>query len=158
MTKTCYKIFTVISLYSSVLFSQHVEPKINKTIQQEWIDKTIEEIKKNDSISFINITKPSINSTSEYKKISYRIKDATKIQFPNGDWIFFKTNSTHENEKVGDLSIAITNKNIIYIYYGHVCGGIIHFIHNSDTIPLNSNEFFSNFISDTDSLQWIKRN
>jgi hypothetical protein len=155
MTKYYFLIlFVYITTFSN---AQHDNSEVDVAIQKKWIENTIKELTNNDSLSSFELTHATINSNPGYERTTFRIKGETRIQCGN-DWIYFKPHSAHENELVGDLCIAITNGNKIFVNYEHICGGIIHFIKKNDTLPKNAIEFFKTFVSDTNGKEWKELN
>ena len=146
----------IMSIGSNSSFAQHHASKVKKALQQKWIKKTIHQLKKDDTMKLLKLTEPAINSAPGFTMISYRINGDTRIQCASGDWIYFRAHSMHDDSEVGDVCLAITDKGKTFVNYGHICGGIIHFIHKGDQIPHDAHEFQTKFISDTDELAWIK--
>ena len=141
---------------TSFLLAQHSE-EINTVLQQKWIEKTIIELQKNDVLRLLKPVEPEINSHPEFTRISYRFNGDARIQCQGGDWIYFRSHSEHENSKIGDVCLAITNKGEVFLNYGHICGGIVCIIDKSNTMPYDANDFFNRFISDTDHLPFKNR-
>jgi hypothetical protein len=95
-------------------------------------------------------------SYEDWQKLSCRVTKQGIIKLSNGIWIFIKTNSSHENEEIGDVSMAIDNKQNVFKNDGHVCGGIIHFQTSLLKELKSTSDFFKYFVSDTDSAAWVK--
>lgn len=72
------------------------------------------------------------------------------ITFPNGDSLFFLVHSGHEQESIGDLTLAIDQQGRLYLNEGHVCGGLIHFYSNEKGSLETVNNFILYMKSDTD--------
>lgn len=88
------------------------------------------------------------------RKVSFRIVEYGLIKLENGDWVYIRTHSSHEDETVGDISLAISSDKKLYINYGHVCGGIINFQAYDIQTMISSEEFFRLCKSDTDDQSW----
>lgn len=89
-------------------------------------------------------------------KLSVRVKQEGLIDLNNGKWIFIVTNSSHNDQEIGDVSLAIDNKKKIYYNPGHICGGIIHFETKKLKKLSTTKEFFDYFICDTEGAAWEK--
>jgi hypothetical protein len=72
------------------------------------------------------------------------------VTFPNGDNLYFLVHSGHENESIGDLSLAIDQQGRLYKNEGHVCGGLIHFYTTEKGSLETADNFIHNMKSDTD--------
>lgn len=136
-------------------WAQHTDNKINKAMQQQWIENTIVELKKSDAFSSFKPIKADIKSFPEYSLVSYRIYGKVRLQCADGEWIYFKSNSSHTNSEVGDVCLAISDKGKVYVNYGHICGGIVHFNDKSNQTPRDANDFFTRFNSDIDNQPWV---
>ncbi len=156
MTRKILTIVVFMLLYSNLSFAQHNETTVNKTIQKKWILETIKDLKKKDSLQFLELTEPKIISNPDNNRISYRIIKKGRIQCSGGDWIYITMHSMHENKEIGDVCIGISNNGETFVNYSHVCGGIVHFIDKSVTIPEDANDFFNRFISDANEQKWVK--
>jgi hypothetical protein len=89
-------------------------------------------------------------------KYSIRLIEKGFLRLSNTDWIYFLSSSSHKNPEVGDITLAIDSKGIIFQNNGHVCGGIIHFETYKTGIPESSDAFFEYYESDTDGIRWEK--
>ena len=116
----------------------------------------------------LDLKKISVDETTEsliFKEIklengskySIRLIEKGFLRLSNNDWIYFLSSSSHKNPAVGDITLAIDCRGIIFQNNGHVCGGIIHFETYKTGIPRSSDEFFEYYESDTDGIKWEKR-
>jgi len=137
-------------------YAAHKSAMIDTLKQKEWINNKTQYMI--DSLGFIEMEDlmPNIFDIPDGQKISYKIFGKGRIRFVNNETILIYTHSSHENPEVGDISIAFTDDNNIFVNYGHICGGIIHFEHYSLILPENPEMFFQNFVSDTDDFKWTK--
>lgn len=156
MTKKILTIVVSILFYSNLSFAQHNETEVNKEIQKKWINETIMYLKKHDSLQLMDLAEPKISSTPEFNRISYRIINKGKIHCSGGEWIYITMHSIHEDKEIGDICLAISDKGKLFVNYGHVCGGIVHFIDKSAKIPEDANDFFDRFVSDINEDKWVK--
>jgi hypothetical protein len=145
----------ILMTVASPLKGQGCETPANKAKQKKWIKTTIAGLKKDKTLAVVAVTETEIQSVPGFKMISYRVNGPTRILCSGGEWIYFKPHSGHESSDIGDVCIAITEKGRIYINYGHICGGIVHFINKKGELPADASEFFDAFISDTDDKPWI---
>jgi hypothetical protein len=97
-----------------------------------------------------------ITDIEDFFQISYRLMGDGYIRFENGDWLFLRSTSSHLNEQVGDITLAIDNRGEIFINEGHVCGGIIHFITHEKKAVKAASDFIQHFMSDTDDQYWSR--
>ncbi len=144
-------------IISSVCSGQHNdETKIDKNLQAEWIKSASKELLKFKPDPSGEKVIPLINSAPGYEKISYRICGKGYIVADNQDWIYIVCSSSHDNEKIGDISIAVDNKKRIFINNGHICGGMIHFESNGQLKLTSSDHFFQSFHEDSYDTAWKK--
>ena len=75
------------------------------------------------------------------------------IRFPDG-WLYIVTHSTHLNEDIGDICLAIDDTAHIYENDGHVCGGI-RFQSTNDSSPAKSaSDFVSRYNTYLSGISW----
>ncbi|CAN5798282.1 hypothetical protein BH23THE1_BH23THE1_36120 [soil metagenome] len=142
------------------IYSSHHEINdlhtLSRRARKKWINNKVREMKsatwdKNlEFAEFISI------STDDIKLNKVRISACNKLSFDNKDTILICTHSIHENPLIGDVSIALLNRKKVYVNFGHVCGGLIHFESPRIPNPENGAQFFSQYVSDTDELKWEK--
>ena len=144
----------------AVVFVSNAQETENSKISPEKRDKWAKETAAGLMIfqpdSSVRVISPDILYTGEKNKISYRINKKSLIRLNNGGWIFIVPHSSHDDEEIGDLSLAVDHNKNIYICDAHVCGGIIHFETDQITELKETSEFFKYFISETDSKGWSK--
>jgi hypothetical protein len=136
--------------------AQGCKSEVNRSVQKKWIKKTVIELKKNKGLAAMKVTEAAIQSTADFKMVSYRVYGVTKIICTNGDWICFQPHSSHDGKNAGDVCVAITGQGSIFVNYGHICGGMVHYINNKGELPSTPADFFSSYISDTDEKHWEK--
>ncbi len=130
---------------------------VSERQQNRWIRNSIRELKKFSPEKCQNPIEPRVIELSDYYRKSFRLAGGEGcILFSNGDWIFMVSNSTHDNPRIGDITLAIDSNGRIYKNEGHVCGGIIHFVNNVKMETDTANCFFDHFKSDTDNMGWIR--
>lgn len=140
-----------------IFFSPHVLVEIDSVLRGQWIKTTADSLIQSNSNLVLELVEPSVYDLPDLKKISYRISGAGKINFSNEN-IIILLHSSHSNSKIGDIALAITSDKTVYVNFGHVCGNIIHFMHETTELPQNTLDFFTLFVSDTDQSPWQKWN
>ena len=144
----------------AAICTSHAQGTLNSKIKLEerdkWIKETSKDLKNFKPDSTIKIIADELIDMVDFKKISFRVINNGIIKLNNGDWIYITTNSSHENEAIGDISLAIDNSKTIFKNEGHVCGGIIHFETSQITELQTSADFFKYFVGDSDSKGWKK--
>ncbi len=147
----------LIFLFSLPVRGQHAgNAAISDVSRKQWVKETSRELRKFNPENCVNYMEPETMEIDGYFRISYRMTEPGCIRFENGDWIYLVSNSSHFNEKVGDITLAIDNQNRRFINEGHVCAGIIHFIIEEKVEVKSADQFFELFVSDTDSIHWRK--
>jgi len=139
-----------------LLFNPHKSIKIIEKKRNSWIKKSVDSLFVLSVRDSVEISSPKIIDLPDLKMISYRINRLGRIVFPEGDSILIFLHSAHEDMEIGDVSLAIKSDKSIYVNFGHVCGGIIHFMHLSAAIPMKPINFFETFYADTDDAKWMK--
>jgi hypothetical protein len=142
-------------LYANLSSAQQDKTTVNKIIQNKWITETVEHLKATDSLQLLQLTEPQINSTAEYKRISYRIIKQGRIQCSGGESVYITLHSAHDNKEIGDVCIGLSDRGKIFVNFDHVCGGVINFKDNSATLPKDASDFFDRFVSDIDQEKWV---
>lgn len=147
------RLLLILILVPTIIFAQHNDSVLKKSLQVKWINKALKEFKNSTSIPDLILCESKINSEPDNTRIEYTIVGNSKMTCANSEWIYFKTHSKHENEEIGDITLAVSNKGSNYVYFGHVCGGEVYFKNNSNTVPKDAKEFFTKFTSDSE--HWI---
>ncbi len=122
--------------------------------REKWIRETVIILKKLSGPADEQIIEKKVTELDGFFQAGYRVQGSGYIRFDNGDWIYLVSNSAHDNEKIGDITLAMDNKRRFYINEGHVCGGIIHFVTNDKIAVRAATDFTEHFISDTDDAGW----
>jgi hypothetical protein len=147
-------VFTVYSFSVSHQFCLYTNASPDS--QQVWIKQATLQLQ---GISFSNadakVFDPITTAFDGFYQIEYRIRDIGFIKFDNENWICFISHSSHNNEAIGDVTLARDSFGRFYVNYGHICGGVISFKTNVFTKSLTSKVFFENFVSDSDGKSWI---
>lgn len=123
--------------------------------RSEWIINTVTYLENSGDPDMLQ--KVVVN---EYEQedglIAFRVRVIREawVDFENGDRIHFVCNSSHEDEAVGDVCVAIDQKGKVFVNEGHVCGGLINFEYRGKNAPTSADLFFQNFKSDTDKKIW----
>ena len=157
MMKIRFALILAIILLNLVSSAQDSDPsKISAEKRELLIQETARSLKNFSPDSTVKVIAQMTTDRSGGKLIYYKVRNSGIIRLNNGDWIYIMTGSSHDNEEVGDFSLAVDNKKNIYLNEDHVCGGIIRF--ETDKIPeLNKTaEFFKYFVSDYNAMGWRK--
>jgi hypothetical protein len=152
------KIFLSMGICLSIItisVAQHSgESKISVKKRDAWIRETTMELMQFSPDSLTSHIILAYSAYEDWQKLSCRVTKNGIIRLNNGDWIYIRTNSSHENEEIGDISMAIDNNKDVFKNEGHVCGGIINFETNLFSELKTTSDFFKYFVSDTDSATW----
>jgi len=135
-------------------FGPHQSININEKQREAYISKTSQQWIKSQEDTLFELLTAKVVDLSDYKQTSYRVKERGTIRFLNGEEVKIIIHSSHEDGEIGDVSMAITNEGKVYVNYGHICGGLIHFYKKDGEIPSSSNDFFNHYLSDTDDMKW----
>jgi hypothetical protein len=137
-------------------FTQHAgNNAINQRKRDRWVSKTVKHLKKSDVNAINHVIEPHLVELEQFYQLSYRLMGEGLIHFEDG-WAYLVSHSFHDNPKIGDITIGIDHTGQIYVSYGHVCGGIIHFITNKAVDVISPSDFFNHFTSDTDGMPWVQ--
>jgi hypothetical protein len=138
-------------------FAQHTnESLIVPEKRNGWIQAAAKDLMNKTPDSALQKTSVTELGIEDKIRLSVRVQKQAWIDLPGGNWIYIVTNSSHDDPKIGDVSVAIDNRQNLFYNDGHVCGGIIHF-ETTKLKKLNTGkEFFTNFVSDTDDMMWKK--
>jgi len=151
-------LIVIFSASSYFVYAQHhCKANIDSVKQHEWIKQTASTMYNLKPGDFPKI-EPGIQESGDFYMISYKLKSQGSIRLSSGAYIFLMSNSSHENPVVGYITVAIDNKNNIFVNYGHVCGGIINFECNKKILLKSSTDFFDNFTDDTGGTKWVQFN
>jgi len=135
--------------------AQHADHlRISEKNQRTWLKKTASLLKKMTPDTCSRVSEIKRYDFGDSKKVAFRIVEYGLIKLENGDWVYILTHSSHEDETVGDISMAISSDKKLYVNYGHVCGGIINFQAYDIQSLSSSEEFFRLCKSDTDGISW----
>lgn len=154
VAQTSDKLRSIDQIEKPAFFNPDKPLKVNKEKQNVWIRNTVDSLISTKLDENFDILSHHLTELDEYKMISYRVNKSGKLLFHGGEYCIIYVHSAHEDPEIGDVSVALTMDGIIYINFGHVCGGIIHFVHMSTDIPKKPAEFFDVFSSDTDDEKW----
>lgn len=143
---------------ATTLFAQvaakHSHP-YDEAKRLEWIDKSIEYLAKvsnDEQLPIAAFNAYELEGGATVQRL--RVMKEARVEFANGDRISFISNSSHDDEQVGDICVAMDHQGKIFFNEGHVCGGLINFENNASVAPKSSAEFFRNFKSGTDNKPW----
>lgn len=163
------KVFVQISLCSFCWalffsFSTHVSNSISppqvvfkSNAKSQWLDVAAKRIATIQSINeFSKVFSVQITSFDGFYKVEYQVKGEGFIVFENGDWIYFIPHSSHENEEIGDVTLAKDSQGNFYFNEGHICGGVISFYASDRNLKLDSYTFFNSFYSESDNKVWSR--
>ena len=148
---------TLLIALSKLAFPQHADvSSINETLRKHWINSAIDSLKH--FTPGMNQTLISLKKIEQSNKIklSIRVKKEGLLKISNKKWIYIKTSSSHDNQAIGDVCLAMDDNKNIYVNYAHVCGGIIHFETTAIDDLKKTRDFFRYFVSDVDSSKWEK--
>ena len=163
-----YPLLTGIILTGLLLLSpafqaftqSHAGQEIVETQRKRWIKKSVRQLKSDFSaMSCENPIEPRVVDIEGLYLKAYRLNGPEGcIYFPNGDYIYLLAHSSHNDPKIGDVTLAIDRHKQIFINTGHVCGGIINFYIDTESEIISSQDFFELFMSDCDDCKWKKFN
>jgi hypothetical protein len=126
--------------------------------QNRWVKKTSRQLKKIKPEDCTQPIEPRIVNFDGHFLISYRVdSNSGCIQLPNGDWIYMITHSIHDDPAIGDITLAIDNRQRLFFNTGHVCGGIINFYIDTEKEINSAQDFFNSFLSDCDDCKWKEK-
>ena len=147
----------LIGLFNFSAFAQHGDHENwDENTRKVWIDSVLNTFDKKQVHEDIKPIKLKSRQVGDVILLSCKVKGEGILNLNAKEWIYFISNSNHNNPGVGDITIAIDRKGKAYFNEGHVCGGIINFI-TKEIRELNQpKEFFKYFVSDTDDEIWKK--
>ena len=150
-----YQFTFLLCLSSSSLLAQHHQnAKVDPDERNNYIQLVVKSVSGLDPDTVEN--KVHLRSRDKdgllYQK--YRVIRSGLICFDSGDWVYIKLHSSHDNESIGDIAIALDNDGDLFINSGHVCGGLTSFECLGDTIYTSAKEFFKYFTDDIDEMSW----
>jgi len=137
---------------------QHLESPADPKAQKRWIKQTAKEIQHDQRLLDTEEIMPEITDIPEYQSTSYRITAKSLIRCSNDDILVIQPHSSHQDEKIGDVSIAVTGSGKVWVNYSHICGGIIHFKNYDTALPTSSADFFQRFKGEDDHGKdgWVR--
>ncbi len=138
-------------------FPPHTAVEVDSMLREQWIKTEVDSLLRTNWNLDLEVVEPSVYDLPDLKKISYRISGSGRINFVHEN-IVILLHSSHSNTKIGDIALAITSSKSVYVNFGHVCGNMIHFMHETADLPQNTLDFFTLFVSDTDQSPWKKWN
>jgi len=154
------KLFLSVLAWLAFLLSstaQETDPsKVIPEKRDKWIQETVIELVDFQPDTSIRVMPPNLLGIGETSKLSFRIFNKTLIRLKNGEWIYFVAHSTHDDEEIGDLCLAVNNEHRFYISESHVCGNVMHFESERILELTNTSDFFEYFVGDTDAKGWNK--
>jgi hypothetical protein len=131
--------------------------KIDQKLVKAWIESKVEELAAmNLNDASLKEIKPNYTIFNEFYQLEYRLKGSGIIKFSSSDWVYLISHSYHENQNIGDITLAMTSDKQFYLNAGHICGGIVSFITNDKNSKITSESFFQNFTCDTDYAKWTR--
>lgn len=125
--------------------------------RHEWINEAVAILKaKGTGDCSMRLERRTIEEEDSFM-ISYTLRSREGcIVFPNGEWLYLLMHSSHSNEAVGDMTLAIDTAGRLYMNEGHVCGGRIAF-YTGEKVPMDSvADFIRYSLSDTDDKAWTR--
>ena len=99
--------------------TRHIDPTARE-VQDAWVAATVQKLQ-------------SFRPSPETRRVELGYSDAygipgnegsALIEFGANGWVYVLTHSSHNDERIGDISIAIDNTGALWENLGHVCGGI----------------------------------
>lgn len=135
--------------------THHHEQKFDAQKRSDWIINTVTLLENSGDPDMLQ--KVVVN---EYEQedglIAFRVRVIKEawVVFENGDRIHFVCNSSHDDEAVGDVCVAMDQDGNLFVNEGHVCGGLINFEFKGNKAPASAAIFFKDFKSDTDKKTW----
>lgn len=141
-------------LYSSSNAQHDKHQDWDENTRKVWIDSVLNTFDKKQVNEDLKLIKLKSRQVGDVILLSCKVKGEGILNLNAKEWIYFISNSNHNNPGVGDITIAIDRKGKAYINEGHVCGGIINFITKEIRELNHVKEFFRYFVSDTDDKIW----
>jgi hypothetical protein len=133
--------------------------RINLEKREQWIDGVTQNLagkKDADNYETIMFQEYKSEENQYYKKYIKLSNDKPyKLVFSDGSFLVFTCHSVYDSPEIGDITIAVNEKNIVYKNEGHICGGMISFVTFQNKEVTTSHDFIRNFKSDTDFKSWI---
>ncbi len=143
------------TLYGLSAYSQHCDTTENSELKRsQWIETQSNNLKMLMLDSCSVVVHPQVIEIEDYYRISYRFTSPGCIRFDNGDTVFVTFNSSHDDPDTGDITLAVDNHSRLFVNYGHVCGGIIHFVVDQRVDIHSVDDFFRLTVSGTDAMPW----
>jgi hypothetical protein len=141
------------------LHGKELNSAINFEKREQWYKSALEELISEKTICTyenIRIQEYIAEEFLYYKKYIKLSKDKPyKLVFSDGSFLVFTCHSVYDSPEIGDITIAVNEKNIVYKNEGHICGGMISFVTFQNKEVTTSHDFIRNFKSDTDFKSWI---
>lgn len=143
--------------------SLHHGAALNKNIdlkaRNEWIQQAsilfFEDLPSS-TYKELKIQKYTAEEFSYYKQyLKIDSKEMSRLVFEDGSFLIFKNHSVYDDATIGDITLVINERNVIYKNEGHICGGTINFVEFNQKEIKTSLDFIRYFKSDTDDKGWI---
>jgi hypothetical protein len=138
---------------------QHVEAVRDTMKLRQWTARCIEEMQQEmlaSGFGHYQLIEAETSTEPGYEYMSYRVIDHSRIVFSEGRFLLFRLHSSHEDALVGDVVVAMDSRGTPYFHYGHVCGGMVHFVSRQADLVVEEGTFFARFASDVSDLKWVK--
>lgn len=134
-----------------------VSCKIAANPKQVWMESVVKRISSVDSVpETARVFAPQLTTFNDFYKLEFQIRGEGFICFDNGDWIYFMTHSSHDDEEIGDITVARDNLGRVFYNNGHICGGVIAFFTKERDVNFSAYNFFDIFLSDSDNEVWVE--
>ena len=140
-----------------MFFPSTVSCKISPNPKQVWMDYAVKRLSSVDSVpETARVFAQQLTAFNDFYKLEFQVRGEGFIRFDNGDWICFITHSSHDDEEIGDVTVARDNHGRVFYNKGHICGGVISFFTKERNVKLNAHTFFDIFLSDSDNEVWVQ--
>ncbi|HOO47495.1 MAG TPA: hypothetical protein PLM29_14755 [Deltaproteobacteria bacterium] len=90
--------------------------------RQAFIRSTINTLKAFQPDAATDTARHTILGSGKHR---FFIKENGLIRLPSGEWIYFMSNSQHDQNQFGDLLLAKDSHGRLFYSEAHVCGGIL---------------------------------
>jgi|GEM_PF-3637427 len=148
----------VFGVFSISADAQHNTDGIwDENSREAWLDSVTTNFNKKQLTNNIKIINLKQRQIEEITMPSCKVKGEGLLYLSDNEWIYFLSNSNHDNPTIGDITIGIDQKGNAWFNGGHVCGGIINYVSKGISELKLSKEFFKYFESDTDEEKWQRR-
>lgn len=149
-------ILLMCCLWQSVVYSQHQGEAADPAARKAWVKATVKILKTEANRAAFSIAEPRIIDLPDLQLVSYRVQGDIRIACTDGGWVYIRPHSSHENARIGDVSVAVDSRGRAYVHFGHICGGSIRFSSERVHPPATPEDFFLHFLDDEEDKPWAR--